>query len=194
MVSPCGLGVMNMVAEIDGRVTSWRRTVVTLVTMRFNGQKNWSWWGEERESLSVQHSMFVITIERSLAEASVDPGRTSLLDSEDLKVRSTDQERIHDQWLLHIDFSRTLTAQENFYVYCFHLASRKELMLQGRRELRHEAKSTEISKRPLWGKGRLIKEFHNFLYERWLQVGTSKQSCSHLYLLRKFGVLTTHCF
>jgi hypothetical protein len=33
--------------------------------------------------------------------------------------------RKRDGWLLHIDFSRTLTAQENFYFYCFHLASRK---------------------------------------------------------------------
>jgi hypothetical protein len=38
-------------------------------------------------------------------------------------------------------------------------------MLQGRRDLRHEAKLTEISKRPLQRKGGLIKEFHNFLYE-----------------------------
>jgi hypothetical protein len=39
---------------------------------------------------------------------------------------STDQERIHDGWLLHVDYSRTLTAQEkSFYFYCFHLASRK---------------------------------------------------------------------
>jgi hypothetical protein len=53
------------------------------------------------------------------------PGCTSLLDSEDLKVMSTDQEWIHDGWLLHINFSRTWTAQENFYFYCFHLASRK---------------------------------------------------------------------
>jgi hypothetical protein len=29
-------------------------------------------------------------------EASIDPGRTSLLDSKDLKVMSVDQERIHD--------------------------------------------------------------------------------------------------
>jgi hypothetical protein len=28
--------------------------------------------------------------------ALIDPGRTSLLDSEDLKVMSTDQERMHD--------------------------------------------------------------------------------------------------
>jgi hypothetical protein len=38
-----------------------------------------------------------------------------------------------------------------------------ELMPQGRRDLRHEAKSTGISTRPLWGKERLIKEFPKFL-------------------------------
>jgi hypothetical protein len=43
-------------------------------------------------------------------------------------------------------------------------------------------------------KGRLIKEFHNFLYERWLYAETSEQSCSHLYLLCEFEVLTTHYF
>jgi hypothetical protein len=60
--------------------------------------------------------------------ASIDPGRTSLLDSEDLKVMSTDQERIHDGWLLLADYSRTLTAQEkSFYFYRFHLASRKRI-------------------------------------------------------------------
>jgi hypothetical protein len=33
------------------------------------------------------------------------------------------------------------------------------------------------------GKGRLNKEFHPSLYERWLQVGTSKNNLAHLYLL-----------
>jgi hypothetical protein len=42
----------------------------------------------------------------------------------------------------------------------------KELMPQGRRDLRQETKSTGIPKRPLRRKGKLIKEFHNFLYER----------------------------
>jgi hypothetical protein len=72
--------------------------------------------GSKTRKLRVQRFMFVIASKRSVAKASIDPGRTSLLDSEDLKVMSTDQERIHDGWLLHIDYSRTLTAQENFYV------------------------------------------------------------------------------
>jgi hypothetical protein len=70
--------------------------------------------GKEREKLSAQHFMFAITTKRSLATASVDPGCTSLLDSEVLKVMSTDQERIQDGSLLHIEFSRTLIAREKF--------------------------------------------------------------------------------
>jgi hypothetical protein len=125
MVSPWGLDDVSTIAKEDGLVASRRRTVVTLTKIRSNGLKNWPWWGEEREKLSVQHSTFVTTIKRSLAKASIDPGFTSLLNPEDLEVMSMDQERISDGWLLHIDFSRTLTAQGNFYFYCFHLASRK---------------------------------------------------------------------
>jgi hypothetical protein len=40
MVSPGGFGVVNMVAEIDGRATSWRRTVVILMMMGLNGLNN----------------------------------------------------------------------------------------------------------------------------------------------------------
>jgi hypothetical protein len=49
------------------------------------------------------------------------PGRTSFLDSEDLKVMSGDQERIHNRWLLHNDYSRTLTARVNFLLLLFPL-------------------------------------------------------------------------
>jgi hypothetical protein len=53
--------------------------------------------GERREKLSVQRFTFAIETKRSVAQkASIDPGCTSLLDSEDLKVMSTDQARIHD--------------------------------------------------------------------------------------------------
>jgi hypothetical protein len=40
MVSSCGLGVVNTVAEINGRTTSWRCMVVTPMTMGLNGLKN----------------------------------------------------------------------------------------------------------------------------------------------------------
>jgi hypothetical protein len=73
----------------------------------------------------VQHSTFLIATKRSLAKASIDPGFSSLHDSEDLEGMSTDHGRISDGRLLHRDFSRTSTAQDNFYFYCFHLASRK---------------------------------------------------------------------
>jgi hypothetical protein len=38
---------------------------------------------------------------------------------------STDHGQINDGCLLNIDFSRTLIAEESFYFYCFHSASRK---------------------------------------------------------------------
>jgi hypothetical protein len=79
--------------------------------MRSNGLKNWLWWGEEWEELSVQYSTFVIATKRSLAKASIDPGFTSSHDSEDLKGMSTDYGQISDGWLLDVDSSRTLTAQ-----------------------------------------------------------------------------------
>jgi hypothetical protein len=52
--------------------------------------------GRRTRKLSVQRFTFVMTTKRSLAKALIDPGCTPLLDSEDLKVMSTDQERIHD--------------------------------------------------------------------------------------------------
>jgi hypothetical protein len=66
---------------------------------------------------------------------------------------------IREPWLLQ----RISTSKASTWL------AGKGSMLQGRRDLRHEAKLTGISKRQLWRKGRLIKEFHNFLYERWLQ-------------------------
>jgi hypothetical protein len=39
-VSSRDLGVVNTVAEIDGRATSWRRMVVTLMMIALNGLNN----------------------------------------------------------------------------------------------------------------------------------------------------------
>jgi hypothetical protein len=116
---------VSMVAEKDGGVASWRRTVKTLTMMRSNRSKELIVMGRRTRKLSVQRFTFAMVTKRSLAKASVDPGGTSLLAFEDSKVMSTGRERIHDGWLLHIDFSRTLIARENFFFYCFHLASRK---------------------------------------------------------------------
>jgi hypothetical protein len=62
--------------------------------------------GRITRKLSVQRFMFAITTKRSLAKASVDPGCTPLLDTEVLKVMSTDQ----DENMMD-DFS-TLTFRE----------------------------------------------------------------------------------
>jgi hypothetical protein len=88
-------------------VASWRRTAVTLMTMRFNGLKNWPWWGEKRESLVYKLYVRDGNKEKRRQKASIDPGCTSLLDSEDLKVVSTDQAQIHDGWL-HSEFQNNL--------------------------------------------------------------------------------------
>jgi hypothetical protein len=48
--------------------------------------------GRRMRRLCVQHSMLAIAAKRSLAEASIDPGFTALLDPEDLEVMGTDQE------------------------------------------------------------------------------------------------------
>jgi hypothetical protein len=66
------------------------------------------------------------------------------------------------------DFS-TLTIREPWLLkrICMSMASawlaEKELMLQGCRDWWHEAESAGITKRSLWEKGRLIKEFPQFL-------------------------------
>jgi hypothetical protein len=61
-------GVVNTVAGIEGRATSWRRTVVTLMTMGLNGLNNRLWWGAKREKLSVQRFMLAIATKRSVAK------------------------------------------------------------------------------------------------------------------------------
>jgi hypothetical protein len=52
--------------------------------------------GRRTRKLSIQRFTFTMATKRSLAKALIDPGCTPLLDFEDLKVMSTDQERIHD--------------------------------------------------------------------------------------------------
>jgi hypothetical protein len=68
-------------------------------------------------------------------------------------------------------------------------------MLQGRRNWQHDAKPIGHSKRALRGKWRLIKEFPYFLYERWLQVGTSKNNLARTFTyFANFEVSATRCF
>jgi hypothetical protein len=71
--------------------------------------------------------------------------------------------------ILRTDYSRTWTAQELATSTVYTWLAGIELMLQGRRDGRHESESTGISKRSLRRKGRLMKEFQVFLYKRRLQ-------------------------
>jgi hypothetical protein len=54
-----------------------------------DGEKN-------KKNLRYWRPQLMTTTKRSLAKASIDPEFTSLLNSEDLEVMSTDQERVSD--------------------------------------------------------------------------------------------------
>jgi hypothetical protein len=66
-VSSRDLCVANMVAEIEGRATSWWRMTVTMMTMGLNGLNNRPWWGGKREKLGVLRFTLVIASQRSVA-------------------------------------------------------------------------------------------------------------------------------
>jgi hypothetical protein len=69
----------------------------------------------------------------------------------------------------------------------------KGLMLQGRRDVRHEAKSTGFSKRPLWRKGRLIREFHNSCMDNDF-MRKLQNRLAHAFTSQNFEILTTPYF
>jgi hypothetical protein len=120
--------------------------------------------------------------EKRSQKASIDPGvlPCSILRIWGLWARTKNDYTVDDIFILTIRepwlFKRISTSNASAW-----LAGGK-LMLQGRRELQQGTNSTEISKRPLRRKRRLLKESQIFLYERSLQAGTSEQSCSHLCL------------
>jgi hypothetical protein len=96
MVSPRGFSVVSTVCG-----KRWR-SGVTVSYDRYTDDDEGQWpkeltvMGRRTRKLSVQRFTFAMATKRSLAKASIDPGCTPLLDSEDSKVMSTDQERMHD--------------------------------------------------------------------------------------------------
>jgi hypothetical protein len=73
-------------------------------------------------------------------------------------------------------------VEKNFYFYCFHLASRKRNRCYKVVEIGGMRSSRQgFPKDHLRRKGRLMKEFHHLLYERWLQVGTLKNNLAHTF-------------
>jgi hypothetical protein len=86
--------------------------------------------------------------------------------------------------------------EKGFYFYCFRLASRRGF--DATRSSRFTARDQFDRDFPKdhyeEKKGRLLKEFQSFLVRKMTSSGNFKESCSHLYLLRKFGVLSTHYF
>jgi hypothetical protein len=125
MVSPWGFGVVSTVTEKDGGVASRLRTVVTLTQMRFNGLKNWPWWGEEREKLSVQRFTFAIATKRSVAE-SLDRSWVYFLarfwgfEGYEHGPRTNTRGVTSPHWLFE-----NLDCSRKFHFYCFHLASQE---------------------------------------------------------------------
>jgi hypothetical protein len=126
MVGAWGFNVVNTVAEIEGRETSWRRTVVTLITLGLNGLNNRPWWGAKREKLSVQCFVFAIATKRSVAKMlrlilGVLP--CSILRIWRLWARTKNECTIDDFSMMTI--REPWLLEKKFYFYCFHLASRK---------------------------------------------------------------------
>jgi hypothetical protein len=153
MVSSWGFGIVNTVAEIDGRATSWRRTVVTLMTMGLNGLKNRPLWGAKREKLSVQRFTFVIASKRSVAKV-FDQSWAYFLarmwgfEGYEHGPRTNTRWMTSPHWLFE-----NLDCSGEFLHLILPLGWQEgKLILQGHRDMRQETKSTEISKRPLWGK------------------------------------------
>jgi hypothetical protein len=92
---------------------------------------------------------------------------------------------IREPWLL----------EKNFYFYRFHLASRKRNRCYKVVEI--HGKEPICQRFPIdHYKERKAKDrVHNLLYERWLQVGTSRNNLAHTFTyFTNFEVLTTRCF
>jgi hypothetical protein len=126
MVSSRDLGVVNTVADIDGRATSWRRMTVTLMMMGLNGLNNRPWWGAEREKLGVPHFTLVIASKRNVAKmlrSILGVLLRSILRTWRLWARTKNEYTMDDFTMLTI--REPWLLEDNFYFYRFHLASRE---------------------------------------------------------------------
>jgi hypothetical protein len=188
-VSPWGLSVVSTVAEKDGGVASRRRTVETLTMMRFNGLKNWSRWRKNGKAQCT--TLYVRDSNKKKLRKSFDRSWVYFLAQFWGFEGYKHGPRTNTRWMTspYRSFENLDCSSKSSAFVASTWLVRRSLMLQGRRDMRQETKSTEISKRPIRRKGWLTKEFHNFLYERWLYAETSKQSCSHLCLTSWIGVV-----
>jgi hypothetical protein len=150
------------------------------MTMGLNGLNNRPWWGAKREKLSVQSFVFAIATKRSVANCFDRSWAYFLVRFWGFEARTKSKYTMDDFFTLTIREPWLLKRKVSTSTISTWLAG-KGLMLQDHRNWRHEAKPIGLSKRALWGKGRLIKEFPNLLYARWLQVGTSKNNLAHTF-------------
>jgi hypothetical protein len=103
---------------------------------------------------------------RSLAKASIDPGGTSLLASEDSKVMDTDRDEnamddfstliFREPWLLE----KISTFTASTWLSRKGIDTSRSSRFAARNQVDRDFQKTIMKK------GGLIKEFHNFLYER----------------------------
>jgi hypothetical protein len=92
---------------------------------------------------------------------------------------------IREPWLL----------EKIFYFYRFHLAGRKRNRCGKVVEIYGKGPICQRFPIDHYQEGRLMTEFHNLLYERWLQVGTPRNNLAHTFThFANFEVLTTRCF
>jgi hypothetical protein len=129
-----------------------------------NGLDNRPWWGAKWEKLSVLCFTFVIASKRSVAKG-FDRSWAYFLarfwgfEGYEHGPRTNTRWMTSPHWLFeNLDCSREFLRLRLPLGW-----QERNLMLQGRRDWRHETKSTGLSKRSLWGKGRLIKEFPHFV-------------------------------
>jgi hypothetical protein len=136
------------------------------MTMRFNGLKNWPWWGENLENLV--YTLYVRDDNKEKRSQKIQSIR-GVLPCSILRIWRLWARTKHEYTM---DNFSTLSFQEPWLlkkISTFPASTwlvERNLMLQGRRDLRRETKSTRISKRPLRKKGRLVKEFQNFLLRK----------------------------
>jgi hypothetical protein len=129
-----------------------------------NGLNNRPWWGAKREKLSVLRFMLAIATQRSVEKSfgrswAYFLARLWGFEGYEHGPRTNTRWMTSPCWLFeNFGCSRKIST---FTISTW--VAGKELMLQGRRNWRHDAKPIGLSKRALWGKGRLIKEFPHFL-------------------------------
>jgi hypothetical protein len=110
-----------------------------------------------------------------------------------LRTRTKNEYTMDDFSMLTIREPWLLKRKNSTSIVSTWLAG-KELMLQDRRDSRQGTNLSEILI-DHYKEGRLMTGFQKLWYERWLQVGTSRNNLAHTFTyFANFEVLKTRCF